>query len=501
MTAKVKWGSLAVGVVLVLAVLNLPNPYTGDQALFDVGGRMMAHGAVYYRDFWDIKQPGIFLFYEAGGRLFGFTSVGVHLLELIWMTAFAVVLLYAMRNRFGSPVALALVALLTVGWYYLTVLPAGQAQIEPLIAFPLFIVLWATMKMAEDDGRAARWALLAGVAMGVVALFKLLIVAVALWFWATALWRMAKKSDSGARIARVLAAGALGSAVIILPFLAYWATNDMLDLVYRTTVVYPPQITRLGGMHSAGLLARLVGAIVLTYAWLGALALIGVVWRARRREVDALTVNLVGWAVIAGVVMLAQRWSIYQGELLLAPLGILAARTIDDLIVEWHPRSPRAVAGVVGGLTFLALLSVWYPAQKANALVRNGLALSVADREGYRRAMSTDYNDVASDLDHFPALPGPGALYVMGNPLYSDLLDKDQPIALNGWSPEQWLDDQWAWFEDQIDAARPEFLLVDEPGADLIADHPEVEQLLELLYRPFATSSFSGTWYQLRSPT
>jgi hypothetical protein len=75
-------------IVAALASIHLPYPFAGDQTLFLLGAAALDRGEVLYVDFWDIKQPGIYLFFWLAGRLFGFSKIGVHLLELIWQLKF-----------------------------------------------------------------------------------------------------------------------------------------------------------------------------------------------------------------------------------------------------------------------------------------------------------------------------------------------------------------------------------------------------------------------------
>jgi hypothetical protein len=49
---------------------------------------------------WDVKQPGIYAFYLAGGGLVGYSEVALHLFELGTFLAFAVVLATTLRGRF-----------------------------------------------------------------------------------------------------------------------------------------------------------------------------------------------------------------------------------------------------------------------------------------------------------------------------------------------------------------------------------------------------------------
>ena len=64
---------LAVGLILLL---YLPFPLAGDTAMFVYAARELSEGARLYVDFWDMKQPGIYWFYQAGGEIFGFDSIG-----------------------------------------------------------------------------------------------------------------------------------------------------------------------------------------------------------------------------------------------------------------------------------------------------------------------------------------------------------------------------------------------------------------------------------------
>src|SRR4249919_2061776 len=92
---------VVLGVIALLGILAAPLPFTGDQALFASGARQLARGGVLYRDFWDVKQPGIYLWYLGGGALFGYSEVALHLVEVAYQLAFAVVLIVTLRGRFS----------------------------------------------------------------------------------------------------------------------------------------------------------------------------------------------------------------------------------------------------------------------------------------------------------------------------------------------------------------------------------------------------------------
>jgi hypothetical protein len=78
--------------VTFVGLARVPESFFGDQALNALMGKVIASGGAPYADLWDLKHPGVFFFFAAGGMLFGFDEVGIHLFELLWMlvTALAV---------------------------------------------------------------------------------------------------------------------------------------------------------------------------------------------------------------------------------------------------------------------------------------------------------------------------------------------------------------------------------------------------------------------------
>src|SRR4030095_3337989 len=77
--------------LLVLGAASLPIPFSGDQGLNLLIGKVISEGGAPYRDVWDLKHPGIFFFFAVGGSLFGFDEFGLHVFELIWMLTLAFV--------------------------------------------------------------------------------------------------------------------------------------------------------------------------------------------------------------------------------------------------------------------------------------------------------------------------------------------------------------------------------------------------------------------------
>ena len=162
----------ALGLVALLGVGGLVQPFTWDQAVFALGAERVLAGGRLYVDYWDFKQPGIFWFFALAGRVFGMHEIGVHLLELAWMLALAIVIQRGSRAWLGS-IASAWAPLAVCGFYYAAAGSWHLLQVEGLVGLPLALSLWAAWR-AERGGRLEwlAWSA-AGLAGGVVMLFKL----------------------------------------------------------------------------------------------------------------------------------------------------------------------------------------------------------------------------------------------------------------------------------------------------------------------------------------
>src|SRR3954453_20943329 len=129
-TAPRLWAVAAWTGFLVVGLLGLAQPLSGDQGLFFVIARQLRDGDVLYRDVTDMKQPFIFLFYLVAGGLFGWTAVGVHFLELLWWLAFSVVLAVTVGPTFRHPVVRAVLPASVGIAYYLGVTYYDLSQVE-----------------------------------------------------------------------------------------------------------------------------------------------------------------------------------------------------------------------------------------------------------------------------------------------------------------------------------------------------------------------------------
>ncbi|MDJ0924152.1 MAG: hypothetical protein QNJ77_06275 [Acidimicrobiia bacterium] len=462
----------------LLGLTHLHFPFMGDQALFSVYGRMLDDGATLYEDIWDVKQPGVFVFYQLAGRLFGFTEVGVHALELIYFLSFSLILMYLLRHRFTRQWIVGLIPLAIVGWYYGAAQLNYLTQLEALVGPLLFGTAW----LAMQGGRTRYfWA---GVLGGLVLFFKLALAPLVAVLWIVALAGSAKFFK---RTKEALPWLCLGLAVVAIPWIAYYASRGLLDRVWWTYVSYPPQIPAIAGRT----LRRLVESLWefgLLYLPLFLLGLRGI-WQKRH---DPLSRVSAAWIIAGFATFLFQLWWSYLLLVMIIPLALLALDGIDGLLAERPRRWQAEIAlAVVALLPVGAAIGI-----KTLDLGQNGFG--IGDRlVDYQEAVSPDYADIRNDLSELPlTLSNP--VYILGNPLYMFLGEMNQAPSNTGWSPEFWTQDLWDEFRDGLTTDRPEMLLVDQFSADVAAERsPDTFSHINSQYDVLAPSARSGTWYIL----
>jgi len=497
-----------------LGVLNVWNPFTYDQALFAMGGHRILHGELLYRDIWDTKQPGIFWFFALGIRLFGYSEEGVHLLELVWFTAFAAVLMTSLRRAFDHRWGPAAAALLVVGFYWAITGDWHQTQPEGLVGFPLFVALWFAHEAAHAEGGPWRRWLIAGIGGGVVGVFKLLLVALPAVFWLVLLVeRLADPRPQKMRdVGRAIGALALGFAIPIGLMLAALAAQGLLADAWYTWVVFPARVTSQIHTLPFKALAESFHWFFERWSAVLALGLIGA-WTSLRGRQASLARLLLLWLVVGFVLILVQKFSGWEYHLMLflVPLGLLAARGVDAL---WRPLSEMRPPGAPAERRLLLLLATC--AVFANPL--SGVLVKTAellkDRFVTTPAMRTRHMlrvsqgggyyrfTLESDFLHSPAAR-PGRIYVIGNPLVCWLGGRDSSVPrFGGILFEYTTADEWTDTVKRLEATRTPYVFVESPHLDqLVAWRPRSSPILDELaahYRVMRASRY-GTWFERTS--
>ena len=492
------------GVIAALGVLVCVQPFTGDQALFAAGARQLRHGGVLYRDFWDVKQPGIYAFYLVGGALFGFSEIAIHLFELAVLLVFAAVLQVSLRDRFDRPWVAALVPLFVVGTYYAAAAPLGLTQVESLIGFPLFLSLWFAVKAGDAPERERVWLFLSGLAGGLVLVLKLVFAPILAAFWLIAMVHLWRSAPDG-RVRRAVMAGVAVAAGVLVPVgmvVVYLAAYGQLETVRWTYFTVTPKTTSVAGRP----VSRLThGAVTTAARWAVplVLAVVGVV-ATLRRGWKRFELGLAAWIVVGIPVFLLQHWWIYQYSMFLVPVGIFAAHGVDALAQILASRGVvarrRAVIAVVAVGGLLAVPAAITVVRDGRDVISHGGALTVEDRFELRAAGEPLYRPARAWARYLrrPGTPR-GGVYVLANPLDLYLSDRTQTVAINGWSPEQYPSIVWDRLTGQLEQAHPPEIVVDRFSNRIMrAAAPNTRRLIRSRYCRVGGHG-PDSWYRLRA--
>jgi hypothetical protein len=503
-----RYDILALMIVALIGLIDLHIPFHGDQAFFTVGAQEISRGKVLYRDFWDLKQPGIFYFYFLAESLFGFNEVGVHTFELLYMLGFSSILIASLKKYFKHRIFASLLPVLTVGYYYSLAGYWELTQVEALVGFPMFLALLFVSKANQQRDGANRWNLLflSGLMGGIVLLFKFMFLLILVPFWLTSFIKLLfdKRKKTPLVIIQFVLPISLGILLPLLIVVAYFARFDSLPILYQTFFVYPPRIvSELPGAPIQRLIVGLTWFIK-GFAPLIFLAAIGA-YTSLRRAKDLFTLNLCLWCLLGLVVIVIQRhaWWNYHYLLPSVPLGILGTKGIDS-IWDWiHTRNPRfSLRGYTIAVLSLVLLFA-FPlnrvAKKGFSLAANGFALQKDQRLKYQSQFNLSLLDHLKEVEFLTKSESrPGEIYICGEPNFYLLAGREQATSLNGWAIEFFLDEQWPELVEQVQASSPSYVFIDQFYADLIKS--KSAQLLAYLKQNYVVrhQTSMGTWYELK---
>jgi hypothetical protein len=475
-----RWPFVGVAVTLLVGLVHLPFPYHGDQALFAVYGRMMAHGAVLYRDMWDVKQPGVFMTYRFV-ELVGTSEVAIHAFELLLLAVTVVVGMYVLRRRFSHSFALASLPVFAVGFVYLGARTSELAQLETFTVPFIAIVVWA---LFLTKSRPLFMWFLAGLAAALVGLFKSLLAIVPLALLAYALFSRPDRKQGGS--VRLVAAAVAGFVLPGLAFIVWTVNHDLGSRIWYTFVSYPLHAST-DGLRDMSRLVKSGGAFVVRFAPLLVLAAV----RVRRLvigEKDRLSMAMVVWFIAGCVTVLVQLWWSYLFLVLVPPLAILAAEGLDDLLARKLMTRRLSIALVVLCLPVAAVF-----AAKVPPLVSHGLALGATNAEQYRAAVSEQYADALDEVASVDVAPD---IYVLGNPLILYLSDARQAVPPQAWSIEAWDDQTRNWVADSLTTNPPAQVFVSTEAAQQI-EGTDVAAVIASGFDQIHSDD-QGVWYQRR---
>jgi hypothetical protein len=487
--------------VAFLAALHLPYPLTEDQAAFTYGAREIAAGAHMYREFWDIKQPGIYWWYTAGGMLFGFDALGVRWMDLCWSICVAAVLWTALRQR--GLLAAVLGPCLVFGAFYAKVTQGHLSQIEWLVSGPIAVMLWCVGGADRNAGRRQVFGryLIAGVMVALVAMLKVMLALLPLSMLAVALALSRWKDGLSLRQLlrdRVLAA-TLGLLLVVLPLGAWMQWNGTLAGALWTAFVYPAEAVR---EYEHQTLSRLIWALQWFKRgniWLLPWAL----WAlyAGLRRGSRLELLCLAWGASSVVVICMQVLSYweYHFDLLFMPLGILAALGFVDVLDRLRTRKSSAMGwATVGLMAVCVVASMVVPLTRKTAMLSSAMPFT-AERQ---RAFNTELDD------RWPLLEASAAavkdlskptdrIIVWGDPRLYFMMDRRPVLEVNGSAIH--LTKQLQAIAARI-RANPPPLIYMSTQRDHLTNHggAVLPNTVRELYQPYYEDRL-GIWYRRRA--
>ncbi len=507
-------------IVGLIAVLSLRDGFSGDQALFLTYSKAINSGAILYKDVWDIKQPAIFVFYLIAGKLFGFSEVGVHLLEIIYWFGLCLILITGLRNYFSNPFFAVVTPLFTIGIYYSVSGSLHLTQVESLVCFPLFMSLWFCQKFLENPDKKSLL-LLSGLLGGIVVTFKLMFIAILFAFWFCLFvycYFLFSKAETK-QILVSIGVTLLGLLIPIALVIFYFAQNNALGDLWYTTFVYPYDavITITTMENRDQVLKNGLEWFFKSYFPVISLTLIFLLfnikslfigWRykeklALRRE-NFLFTNLVTWAFSGFAVILIQRlsWWEYHYSLLMVPLGILAVKGVEKLFVEikasakLRPKTPAYI------FTAVIIMVLFVPtARRLMNKIRQSSQIEmikIGNRQfGVTGDAAADYKSISADTAFLTTENPRAAIFVVSNPLYYYLSDSPPVFSSNGAMSDMFTDFEWKRLDREMSEKLPKYIFLETRWIQTITEEsPTFMNTVNKNYSIYATGD-RGSFYKL----
>ncbi|MEH1944689.1 MAG: hypothetical protein V7L01_31360 [Nostoc sp.] len=487
-------------VIVIIGLVHLPFPFDGDQAFFRLGALEMQQGKVLYRDFWDVKQPGIFCFYFLAGSLFGFNEIGIHVFELIYMVVFSIILLLTLKSYFQHQIIASLVPLLTVGVYYIVSGAWHLTQVEALVGFPIFLCLWLTYQSLKYEGNQRFYLLLfSGFFGGIVLIFKLILLFILLSFWLTILIYSVfiKRQNAFKEFIEISLPIFIGVLFPLLVVVAYFAWFHSLGILYETFILYPPRIVANFAFDRTSFISGIRWFLGAFYPLI-LLAIVAVNFSLGKSK-NILTLLLVVWCAFDFGVILLQSGAFWEYHYLLffVPLGILATKGLDIL---WQPLKELRSPIITIALLFLLFLPLSYTlTRKSVILARNNFALAEDTRFKYQTSFRAKYPLLRSEAD-FISQPEslPGNIYVAGDASIYYFSGRTQATSLRGWALDYFLPEQWPKLIEQLDLSKPPYIFIDYIQEHTIKKNfPKMLEFIDQRYRMLRQNS-NGIWYIIK---
>ncbi len=459
----------------------------GDQSLFVMIAQMLDSGKILYKDIFDYKQPGIYLFYLIAGKTLGWSDIGIHLFELGYWVLFSLILFSLIRKNslFRAEYFNSLLPLFIVGVYYCNANVIHLTQLEMIISFPLFLIVWLLDRAYKAENGLFITYLVIGILISIVLLSKLIFSPIIFSFLLIHFIFSLKSKNIKYIITKQIFPLFIGFTIPTSIFLFYIFTHNIENLVLNIFLIIPTNVIGLDDQVDPNRLFSSIKWIGKRMAVFLLLSVIGVLL-IFKKESHFLSLIL-SWAVVGFLVVLMQKtsWWSYHLQLLYVPIAIFAALGLDfilyHLLLNIKPKTQLIRVSLI--VTIFALVfnnqlnSFW------------GITVKTTSE------LKPDYakNDVANLLT---VLKEEDTIFVCGNPRIYLLASQLPELSTNGWILEYYLDYQWEAFYDEFKIKPPTYLYVSNRYDKLIES--KSNKLWELIINDYSEydSVEKGKWYK-----
>lgn len=488
-------------IVIFLGIIHLTYPFFGDQALFTVAAKKMANGGILYKDFWDFKQPGIFVFFYIAGFFFKFSDVGIHLFELVyWLIfTFLVVKLFHKIRLFDNAIFNTILPLFIVGVYYSNVGITHLTQVEALVNFPILFLFWILAYVGNGTGKNYHFFLLlmSGILVAVILIFKLIFLPIIVSLYLVFFIRTLYHQPISKSIIYLISI-AFGIILILGPLLVYYYQNNLLNTVYNNFFILPTKVIKISSAVDP---MKLFGSIFWYIKFnfiIVVLCIIGLF------NLGKFTPYILLWLTSVCVVILMQRtsWWSYHFQLLYAPVGIGAAKGAEYLWLKFNPLVKNLVyfrnykVTFFTFIVFVFLIQVLYVAKKTVRFSNNGFAISTTDKHRHQAEIDPTLERKIAEVDFLKSENSKaGPIFVCGDPVFYTLSGRDQAIHLHGWSLQFFVAEQWDLFYDEMKASNTPYIFISNSYTKYIEGNcPRMIELISDRYNIYKKTDL-GLWY------
>lgn len=504
---ELAWYVIAIGIVLALGLSNLFYPLGTDQASIFIGALEMDRGAVLYRNLWDNKQPGLYYFYLIAGRLFSFSEMGIHLLELIWMLSFSFVMMVALRGCFHYRWLSAITPVATIGIYYATAGEYELTQLEMIVGFPIFVAVWLAIKASTSTKYCRIYLFFSGFFAGIAVLFKLILAPIFIVIWLIIAYEISRQKRIKVRtlVHNYSIPIMLGTALPLIVTCWWFYQENALDELLWTAFVYPPQAFQTSPAASPSRLISAGTFFLSNFApWLFFVVITLINWSVSK---NSLWIKLMlSWTLMAIVLFLVQRFSWYNYHTLLwfTPVGILAVKGIDYIVcylsrvTDSVPDRGMVVSLIIALPLCLVLANPFL--SRAEPLLKS-IKNNIDPIHAYQMKVSENYLPLwrgTQFLREDNALKGP--IYAFGNALVYRFSGRAMSHDTVGSSWEFYLPDQLANVLATLDEKSTPYLFIDRFELKISRLRPTVAHYIQTHYEKIQIDE-SGIWYRRKGMT